>query len=135
MSRAKASLDLPRKSNASSRTPASGMLRRGHFCEATQRRHFPRTEEAVLACSSFFATGRTFLVYVALLGKARLLFGLDTKWKTKTATTVGHGLRPAWRLIRHSTFNGFDFSAKDTLRKPPAHETEGGRRHVFGKTP
>ena len=77
------------------RSTASSTRCCAFFRKAAQSRHFPQMEEAVLARPSFFATGVTFAVYLAHLGEACLLLGIDNKRETKSVATAGHGLAMA----------------------------------------
>ena len=62
------------------------------FCDLTGRPHFPPREEGVPAWPSFFRAGSSFKIYVAHLGKASLLLGVSTTWKSKAVLTAGRGL-------------------------------------------
>ena len=71
-------LNLLRKFEGSLCPEASGLRCWGIFRDATGRPDFPIMEEGVLARTSFFATGRAVLVYIAHFEKACLLLGLST---------------------------------------------------------
>ena len=87
-----AKLNIIRNCGGSLKSVAVGLRCWGLFCDALSRPHFPPTEEEVLAWSSFFATGKTFRIYVARHEKARLLLGINTSWKSKAVTLAGQGL-------------------------------------------
>ena len=88
-------LNLRRNCDATLKSAASGIRRRGLFCDEAQRIQFLPTEEASLAWPSPFAIGGTYSAYVAHLEKSRLLLGIDNKWKPEADTTVGRGLAKA----------------------------------------
>ena len=87
-----AKLNLRRSCDANVKSTASGMRRRGLFCDEAQRIQFLPAEEAALAWLSSFAIGGTFAAYAVHLEKSRLLLGIDNKWKPEADTTVGRGL-------------------------------------------
>ena len=93
--RAGAQRNMLRNCGASRRSAASGARCWALFCDTTGRPHFPPTEEATLARSSFFGAGRSFNIYVAHLEKACPLLGVSTSWKSRAVQTAGFGLPEA----------------------------------------
>ena len=74
---------------------ASGIRNWGFLCGAARRRRCPPTEGAAQVWPTFSPPGRTVAVYLAHLGKARLLPGLDTRWRNKAVTSASDGLAEA----------------------------------------
>ena len=85
-------LNLQRNADATLRPTASGIMCRGLFCDTSRRRRFPPTEEGILAWSSIFASGRTFVINVRHPEEARLLLGLKTNLTAGAVATVADGL-------------------------------------------
>ena len=73
-----AELDISRNCDASFCPAASGVRCWGLFCNATKCPRFPLSEEGMPAWPGFFATGRSFQIYVAYLAQACILLGLST---------------------------------------------------------
>ena len=86
---------LSRNCDSSLPSAASGIRNWGFLCGAARRRRCPPTEGAAQVWPTFSPPGRTVAVYLAHLGKARLLPGLDTRWRNKAVTSASHGLAKA----------------------------------------
>ena len=67
--------NVMRSCDVSLKSVASGIRRRGSFCELSGRHHFPPTEEAVLARPAYFGAGRTFQMHPPHLEKACVVMG------------------------------------------------------------
>ena len=72
-----AELNILRNAYLGVRSVASGIRCWGLFCDATQRGHFPPIEDGVSAWPSFFACGRTFVIFASYLEKVCTLIGVD----------------------------------------------------------
>ena len=70
---------------------ASGVRRRGRFCEIRGRQHFPPSEGAVLAWAAYFVAGRKSQQFLPRQEKARALLGRSIVWKTEAVSQAAMG--------------------------------------------
>ena len=81
--------DVIRRCELSLESAASGIRRGGNFCVLTGRQNSPPSEEAALARSAFFATGRTPLQRLPHSEKACVCLICCLEWKSKAAAQAG----------------------------------------------